>query len=153
MTFGLADNAAKARGMETFAQHANRFREGKGWLGYHLFRLLQDANGVRLEEISKWRARSFQTETWRSEPSPPGAGSDGRQRFGKLWSLPLGLSPMKTSRHASSACSRADRTTKKCKRHLRIEHERLIVRWCHNANHPGHAVAAELHVPPESQRL
>ena len=51
VTFGLADNAAKARGMETFAQHANRFREGKGWLGYHLFRLLQDANDVRLEEV------------------------------------------------------------------------------------------------------
>jgi hypothetical protein len=51
VTFGLADQAAKARGIDTFAHHAARFREGKGWLGYHLFRLLEDADEGRIDTV------------------------------------------------------------------------------------------------------
>jgi hypothetical protein len=50
VTFGQADQAARARGIPTFEEHAARLRDHSGDSGYHLFRLMQESDEERIDQ-------------------------------------------------------------------------------------------------------
>jgi hypothetical protein len=79
VTFGHADQAAHARGISSFEQHASRLKENRGDTGYHLFRLMQDADDARIDhalEVARLRIPLAEVATGAADEMGLGPGTE-----------------------------------------------------------------------------
>jgi hypothetical protein len=91
-TFGRADQAAKVRGIATFEHHVARFRELRGAAGYHLFRLVEDADESRIDAVLELVATRIDLEKMATGPGKELGVGPGSEPYHLLDTVLHGLS-------------------------------------------------------------